>query len=429
MLQETCGQFGSTQQSEIIINDGQLHSLVQNCLHPNQGYPDSIKEKFGENLELVFGPKNKRVDYRNLSQKEIAERLEKIPEKLFVPQTRGGILSILDSWILALEVLAESKALWGVDLPPHSYMPMEGTERHPVENLWINYGSQRILYLRHCISIVFKFDPWSVFNAIGRKDNAGLIYINDGQHRTMACLFFGMRYMAIQYRISNDPTVDIDQFCACNVDNLPSEPYDNYRNRSSRAEQYIQAGKIPFREDQEMLDIKHWAKRWKINICRANDPSASSNRGISHMGDILKSARMGIGNMDIAAAVHIRCYGDQTIKSANLLGLTHLISQQDNTWTIPDLKLAFNRGSLTNPKLEDLSRVILKHFQTGSESLHATCKKAVNDYYGKGNGIGPEIKVGHALYHVYKSYGNKFSMTAPINKYDETIEIHSWLVE
>lgn len=397
--------------------------------YPNSGYPDIIKQKFGDNLELVLGPVNKRVDYRQLSQKDIAERLEKIPEKLWVDQTRGGMLTILDSWILALEELANSKALWGVDLPQHSFMPMEGTERHPVENLWINYGSQRILYLRHCIQIVFKFDPWSVFNAIGRKDSLGNVYINDGQHRTMACLFFGMRYMAVQYRTSDDTTVDIDQFCACNVDNLPSEPYDNFRNRASRAEIYIASGKKPFREDQEMLDIKHWAQRWGIRICRANDPAASSNRGISHMGDILKAARMGINNMDIAAAVHIRCYDDQTIKSANLLGLTNLISQQDNTWTIPNLAQSFNKGSLTNPKLEHLSTVILQEFGTGSESLHSTCKKAVNDEYGKGNGIGPEIKVGHALYHVYVAKGkNAHKMTAPVNKYGETIRVHEWLL-
>ena len=121
--------------------------------YPNTGYPDAVKEKFGDNLELVFGPKNQRVDYRTLSQKDIAERLEKIPEKLWVNQTRGGMLTILDSWILALDNLADSKALWGVDLPPHAFMPMEGTERHAVENLWINYGSQRILYLRHVLAL------------------------------------------------------------------------------------------------------------------------------------------------------------------------------------------------------------------------------------------------------------------------------------
>ena len=166
----------------------------------NTGYPDIIKEKFGENLELVLGPKNKRVDYRQLSQKEIAERLEKIPEKLWVEQTRGGMLTILDSWILALDELADSKALWGVDLPQYGFMPMEGTERHAVENLWINYGSQRILYLRHCIAIVFKFDPWSVFNAIGRKDLSGFVYINDGQHRTMACFWYAVYGCSISYQ-------------------------------------------------------------------------------------------------------------------------------------------------------------------------------------------------------------------------------------
>jgi hypothetical protein len=418
-----------TVEPTVIYHDSQAATLIANK-YPNLGFPESIRKEFGENLELVYGPLNQRRDYRDLSQAEIAERLEKIPEKLWVPQTRGGMLSVIESWRLALRELADSKALWGINFPQHTIMPMEGTERHPVEMLWINYGSQRILYLRHCVGIVFKFDPWSVFNGIGRKDSSNFVYINDGQHRTMACLFFGIRYMAVQYRVSDDVTVDIDQFCACNVDNLPSEPYDNYRNRSSRAEIFIASNKKPFREDQEMLDIKHWAQFWRINICRANDPAASSNRGISHMGDLLKAARLGIENMHIAAAVLIRCYDNQTIKSANLLGLTLLISQQDNSWTIPDLSASFIKGSLVNPKLEHLSQVILKEFGTGSESLHSTCKKAVNDFYGKGNGIGPEIKVGHALYHVYNKLGrNKYNMTAPKNKYDETISVHEWLVK
>lgn len=395
--------------------------------YPNQGYPDIITQKFGKDLELVFGPVEQRVDYRQLSQKEIAERLEKIPEKLWVEQTRGGMLSLLDSWILALQSLADSKALWGIKLPKNNIMPMEGCQRHPVENLFFNYGSQRILYLRHCIQIMFKFDPWSVFNAIGRKDSNNIIYINDGQHRTMCCLFFGIRYMAVQYRTSDDVTVDIDQFCACNVDNLPSEPYDNYRNRSSRAEIKISNGQIPCREDQEMLDIKHWAKKWGIRICRANDPQASSNRGISHMGDLLKSARLGMQNMDIAAAILIRCYGNQTIKSANLLGLTYLLSQQDNTWIMTDNP--FDKGVFTNPKLENLSCLILKEFGTSSDNLHSACKKSVNDVYGKGNGIAPEVKVGHALYHVYEAKSNgKFPMTAPVNKYGETIRVHEWIL-
>jgi hypothetical protein len=411
---------------------------MSNTQYTNFGYPEVITQKFGQDLELILGPKNSRVDYRELTQKDVADRLDKIPEKLWTPHTRSGMLSLLDSWILALDDLADSKALWGVDFPLINITPMEGVERQPVEKLWLNFGSQRILYFRHCIGIVFKFDPWSVFNAIGRMETSGeRAFINDAQHRSVASLFFGVRYIAMQYRISDDTTVDIDQFCACNVDNLPSEPYDNYRNRSTRAEQYIVAGKKPFKEDQEMLDIKHWANRWNINICRANDPNASANRGISHMGDILKSARMSIENMDIAAAIMISSYGNQTIKSANLLGLTYLFSQQDHQWTLADKDPKKNfhgnyvGGQLINKNLRELSNVIDRHFGTASESLHSTCKKAVNDEYGKGNGIGPEIKVSHAIYHVFTKFAReefKNSMTAPKNKYGETIRVHDWLV-
>lgn len=401
--------------------------------YPNKGYTETISKRFGANLESVLGPVVQRVPYDQISQAEVEERLEKVPEKLFIANMRGGKQPLLQTFYEFLEALEKSRALWGIDIPLMNIMPMEGTQLHEIEKLWINYRSQRTLYARHIVQIIFKFDPWSVFNGIGRMTtDYKKLFINDAQHRTIACMIFGIRYMAVQYRVSDDETVDIDQFCACNVDNLPSEEYDNYRNRIERCQAYYDSGRPPIREDKFMHDIARWANRWKINVCRSGDSLADGPRGISHMPDIFKSARMGFDVMDAAAAVLVEVYPDDVMKSANLVGLCELLKQQDADW----LEVDPQSSNTLNPKLQALADAIRYRFADkslgqNSGTFHSQCKEAINNWYknqfntqSNPSGIAPEIKVAHATYWVYKQFGNsQFPMTKPVTKKGENYPV------
>ena len=400
-----------------------------NIQYPNQGYPEIITERFGKELDQILGPKSKRKPFDQISQSEVEERLEKVQEKLFIENMRGGKQQLLQTLYELLEHLEETKALWGIDIPLMNIMPMEGTERHVIEKLWINYRSQRTLYARHIVQIIFKFDPWSVFNGIGRltKDNKKL-FINDAQHRTIACMIFGIRYMAVQYCISDDENVDIDQFCACNVDNLPSEAYDNYRNREQRCQAYIDAKKPPIRADKWMWDIGQWAKRWDIKICRVGDKLSESARGISHMGDIYKARKLGIDNMDAAAAVLINVYPNDPMKSANLVGLCDLLRQQDDSW------IEVDPSGILNPRLQALADAIRIRFAGKDQdagTFHTQCKQAINNRYKHDfdtktnpSGISPEIKVSHSTYRVYEVFGNpKFTLIMPTNEKGENYPV------
>lgn len=405
-----------------------------NPKYSNQGYPEVIAQRFGKDLDQILGPKSQRIPYDQVSQAEVERRLELVDEKLFLANMRGGKQQLLQTFYDLLEHLEATKALWGIDIPLMNIMPMEGVERHAVEKLWINYRSQRTLYARHIVQIVFKFDPWSVFNGIGRlTTDLKRLFINDAQHRTIACMIFGIRYMSVQYRISDDENVDIDQFCACNVDNLPSEAYDNYRNRKERCDAYIQAGRPPIREDKFMWDIAQWAGRWAVNICRVGDPVANGARGISHMADLYKSARMGFDVMDAAAAVLVKVYPNDPMKSANLVGLCELLKQQEPEWL--DVDYQGPNNSNLNPRLDDLAEIIEKRFGNvnkgqNSGTYHDQCKQAINNWYkeefntlSNPSGIAPEVKVAHATFHVYDSYSTKYKLTVPKTDKGETYKV------
>lgn len=400
-----------------------------NTQYPNQGYCKEITDEFGVELELVLGPKKDRVAYNQISQKEVEQRLGKVSEKLFI-QTRNSKQTMLASLQQLLRHFQDTKVLWGIDLPIMNLMPMKGTELHPIENLWINYRSQRNIYARHIVQLIFKFDPYSVFNGIGRMTaDLRKLFINDGQHRTLACMIFGVRYVAVQYIISDDESVDIDQFCACNVDNLPSEAYDNYNNRKERCKAYLEAGKIPVREDKFMWDISQWAERWHINICRVGEDKG--RRGISHMQDLFKSAQMGIDIMDAAAAVLVTVYPDDEMKSANLVGLCELLSQQDPDWL--DIAYTNPDNFQLSPRLEELARIIRIRFGLAGQNsgtYHSQCKEAVNNWWKdkfatntNPSGISSEVKVAHATYHVFTDYTKKFTLTKPRNKDGETFNV------
>lgn len=400
-----------------------------NPKYSNHGYCKEITDEFGIELELVLGPKKDRVPYNQISQKDVEKRLDLVDEKLFI-QTRNSKQTMIASFQQLLRHLQDTKALWGIDIPLMGYMPMKGTELHPIEKLWINYRSQRNIYARHIVQLIFKFDPYSVFNGIGRMTTDLLkLFVNDGQHRTLACMIFGVRYIAIQYVESDDESVDIDQFCACNVDNLPSEAYDNYNNRKERCKSYLETGKIPVREDKFMWDISQWAERWQINICRVGEDKG--RRGISHMLDLFKSAQMGMDVMDAAAAVIVTVYKDDEMKSANLVGLCELLSQQDPIWL--DIAYTDPEDFQLNPRLEELARILRIRFGlTGQNSgtYHSQCKEAVNNWWKdkfktttNPSGISSEVKVAHATYHVFTEFTKKFVLSKPCNKTGETFDV------
>jgi hypothetical protein len=135
-----------------------LAATNPNPKYPNQGYPAVITQRVGKDLDQILGPVSQRRPYDQISQTEVESRLELVDEKLFLANMRGGKQQLLQTFYDLLEHLEATKALWGIDIPLMNIMPMEGVERHAVEKLWINYRSQRTLYARHIVQIVFKFE-------------------------------------------------------------------------------------------------------------------------------------------------------------------------------------------------------------------------------------------------------------------------------
>jgi hypothetical protein len=151
------------------------------------------------------------------------------------------------------------------------------------------------------------------------------------------------------------------------------------------------------------------------------------------MPDIYKSARLGFDVMNAAAAVLVTVYPTDPMKSANLVGLCELLSQQDPDWYEIDYRSPSDYTM--NPMLNELAKVIKARFgntdhSQNSGTYHSACKEAINNWWKhtydtntNPSGISSEVKVAHATYWVFKEYCKKYKMTVPTNKNGETYKV------
>lgn len=411
--------------------------MNNDLMYPNTGYPKELTERYGEDLHAIFGPKAERKNYKLIPQRHVEKILKNCDEALIVPAMRGGQQSMLATIIVFLDHMRDTKCLWGVELPIFNKPTMLGTELHPIEKLWINYRAQRVLQARHVLRIIFKYEVNSVFTCIGRMTtDQTKLFNNDGAHRVIASALFGMRYVAVQYCISDDPSVDVDQYCACNVDNLPSSLYDNFKNRKERAEIYIEQGKAPHKEDKRMYDLGKSAAKWNIKICRESDKEiADGPGGISHMPDLFKSFDMEPTPdvFNAAGAVLGSLYPNSPMCSANLLGLADFLSRQcvlNPSYLDYSGDLASGNLQL-GPFLTSLKKSLDYRFNNPdnnhtSASLHSNCKSAVNSWWKdkfqstyNPKTIPSHIKVSTGIYETYRYYSNEFP-TVPVEVEDKT---------
>lgn len=414
--------------------------MNNDLIYSNKGYPKALTERYGEDLHAIFGPKTDRIDYQQIPQRQVEKILKNCDEILIVPNMRGGEQSLLDTVIVFLDHMRDTKCLWGIGLPTFVTPSMKGTELHPVEKLWINYKAQRICFARHILRLIFKFEINSMLNSKGRMTTSlDRLYVNDGIHRSVAGVVFGMRYIAVQYQVSDDPSVDVDQYCACNVDNLPSSLYDNFWNRKSRAKIYIEQGKAPHKEDKRMYDLAESAAKWNIKICREGDKEiADGPGGISHMPDLFKSFDIEPTPdvFNAAAAVLGSLYPNDPMCSSNLYGLSDYLSRQcvlnpsyldySGDLASGNLKLGPFLSSLKDALDYRFNNPDNKHT---SASLHSNCKSAVNSWwkdrfqsaYNPKN-ISSHIKVSTGIYETYKYYSDQFP-TVPVEVEDNSSKV------
>ena len=217
---------------------------------------------FGADLKDIFGPKADRVHVSELSRKELKKRLEQI-DKFLPTDHLGDFPTMYQVTNYALETLKTSRALWGIDLDWCKTLIGCGILRHrsqykPIKLVSKNNQTQRGLNLRHVVEdILFKFDPKSVLTGLARfSKKTKRYYINDGQHRLVACIIMGIRDIPLDVEISELQSTDLRHYAVINLNSLLPSEYDKYRTMV-KAVEYAKA------ENVEIHD-PDYVRAWKV---------------------------------------------------------------------------------------------------------------------------------------------------------------------
>ena len=213
-----------------------------------ENFSKSVTDLFGSDLVLLLGPKANRVSWDSLDNKEQQRRIKLIPE--YIDTSDLGDYPTFDELLLkCITVLAQqgtNNPLNGIDLPvfnsledaciAHGIPPLIQHNLVNVSKFSKNAKKQRDVFLRHILAdIVFEFKPNLVFGGVGRQNSKGTIFVNDGQHRTLACMFLGIRNVPLDYCESDNEVTDIDQYAAININSLVASEFDKHRIRVQRA--------------------------------------------------------------------------------------------------------------------------------------------------------------------------------------------------
>jgi len=202
------------------------------------------KNVFGEDLAQVFGPKMNRKHIRTIKSIVRREIIRKIPK--YVDTTvLGDDPTLFQVCNLVLSVLKRSRALQGIDLDwiTTEELKAKGLTRNeemfkPVSKIVKNNQAQRGIQLQHLVEdILFKFNPEWVLMGLARYSKVSDKYfLNDAQHRFVACVLLGIRDIPLEYKESELRSDDVAQYTAVNLNSLVASEFDKYRAMTQTVE-------------------------------------------------------------------------------------------------------------------------------------------------------------------------------------------------
>lgn len=300
------------------------------------------KELFGQDLIKVFGPKASRRHISTLTAQEKESILNKVPKYVDTDDLgpRPSFFQIVNK---LLTILQQSQALVGVDLSWCDSLQKGKLVRHKsayvkIESSYKNNKVQRGIWLRHMLNdILFEFDPSHVLTGLARRLSDGTVNLNNGQHRTCACVILGIREIPVEWIESDLESVDVDLYATDNLNTLSSSEFDDYRIRVRRN----QVRKAEGRTDLIQKDID----RENMNDIHARYGSRFVEKGTEVVNP---KECTGVGNMIkyydtygpeiYERAVNIVCtvFSKAPFATANAWGIMEFIKLQKEKGVLKD---------------------------------------------------------------------------------------------
>jgi hypothetical protein len=376
-------------------------------------YHSKITQQFGKDLTGLLGPKANRVPWHTLDATERRKRLNKIPVYVNT-RSLGKHPKLVDIVFFCLSKLANmgmDNPLLGIDLPEFDTLDqaakqlgVPGMNYHSNsladrDITYKNAAKQRDVFLRHIFEdIIFRFNPGLVFPGIGRMNSRGMLFVNDAQHRTLACIILGIEQIPINFIHSDDEYWDVAQYAGINIHSLPSSEFDRYRIRVQR---YIEAlaANMPIEQDDALsYELHELFDNLDIIVAEKTDKTLGTNSLVlTSIGNMIKYREEYKKDFfHRATTLNARMFPTCKFHTANSWGLMEFYKYQNSKVDPIDMDYAImavlktrwskdNAGNQLHSNMKDAYKA-----QTGTS---ATSSKA------------PEpLIIAHGIYQVCKFY-------------------------
>jgi hypothetical protein len=386
-------------------------------------YHSKITAQFGADLFKVLGPKADRVKWETLPKAERNSRIARIP--VYIPtRSLGKAPTLVDVVIYCFNRLVnmgEDNPLWGIDLPEFENLVAAAELNNvpamnygpdllkKIDTLYKNAHKQRDVFLRHIFEdIVFRFNAGLVFPGIGRKDSKGRIFVNDAQHRTLACIILGIDEVPIAYIHSDDEYWDVAQYAAINIHSLSASEFDRYRIRVQRRIEAIAAGMAVEEADELSYELHELFDDLGIIVAEKGDNAPNGSVGL-----VLNS----IGNMinyretykkdhfTRATEMNARMFPTCKFQTANSWGLMEFLKTQD-----PNIDPMQMDYAITNALKKRWAR------DNAGNALHKNIKdtyKAVTKVAATNSRVPEPVIIAEGIYQVCQKYSPDITWNPP----------------
>lgn len=307
-------------------------------------YHIKITDHFGADNFKLLGPKANRVPWSSLTLAEQKSRLKRIPEYVNT-RSLGKNPTLVDVVVLCLNklvLMGEDNPLYGIDLPMFDSLDdaanklktqalnYNASNLQPLDKLVKNAEKQRDVFLRHIFEdIIFRFNPGLVLPGVGRMNSKGYLFVNDAQHRTLACIILGIEQIPINFITSDDEFWDVAQYAALNIHSLVASEFDRYRIRVQRETAAREAGMPSEPEDLISYELSELFGNLSITVAEKSD-DGSRALVLTSIGNMIKY-RIAYGKdyFTRATTINAQLFPTSKFQTANSWGLMEFLKYQD----------------------------------------------------------------------------------------------------
>jgi hypothetical protein len=301
------------------------------------------KDIYGEDLAAVFGPKVNRKHIKQLSRKERRAIIAELPRYVST-DVLGDDPTLFQVANLVLSVLKRTRALQNVDLEWHTTQDLKdnGLVRSaemfkPVTKIHKNNKVQRGIQLRHLVEdILFNFNPeWVLMGLARYSKTEDRYYLNDAQHRYIACIILGIRDIPLEFKESELRSDDVWQYSAVNLRSLIASEFDKYRNKVQAVDSLIAENpNVDFETlDQDFVNaytIRNILARFGAELIEKGGESKTGPLQCTGTGNLVKHFEdYGEAIFTRAVAIHTEVFNKAPLTTQNIWAISEFIKIQE----------------------------------------------------------------------------------------------------